>query len=88
MSSATVSILRVVLAAEFGEFGNAGHGAVVVHDLADDAGGNEPGETGEIDGGFGLSGANEDSAFAGAQRKGVAGTREIVTGAWRDRWRP
>ncbi len=70
--------LQVVLAAEVGELRNARHGAVVVHDLADHACGNQSGETGEIDGGFGLSGANQDSAFAGAEREGVSGTREVV----------
>src|SRR6516164_8629138 len=32
--------LQVVLPAEVGELGHAGHRAIVVHDLADDAGGN------------------------------------------------
>ena len=70
--------LQVVLAAELGKLRNARHGAVVVHDLADDAGGNQSGETREIDRGFGLSGADQHSTFAGAKRKRVAGTREIV----------
>src|SRR5271166_1885599 len=70
--------LEAVLTAEFGELGDARHSAVVVHDFADDAGRNERGETGEIDGGFGLSGADEDSALAGAEGEGVAGTGEVV----------
>ncbi len=64
--------------AELDEVGNAGHGAVFVHDLADDAGGNEAGHAGEVDGGFGLAGADEHSAFAGAEGKDVAGAGEIV----------
>src|SRR6266481_5759008 len=40
------------------------HRAVVIHDLANDAGGIEPGEPGDVDGGFGVSGADEDAAIA------------------------
>ena len=69
-----------VLGAEFLQVGNAGHGAVVVHDFADDAGGDEAGETGEIDGGFGLAGADEDATAAGAEREDVSGTGEVVGG--------
>src|SRR5579862_8923408 len=47
---------------EFGELGDARHGAIVVHDFADDAALAQAGETGEIDGGFGLAGANEHAA--------------------------
>ena len=64
--------------AELDEVGNAGHGAVFVHDLADDAGGDEAGHAGEVDGSFGLAGADEDSAFAGAEGKDVAGTGKVV----------
>ena len=70
--------LHVVLAAELGELRHARHGAIVVHDLADDACGNQSCQPREIDGGFGLAGAHQHSAFAGAQREDVAGTREIV----------
>ncbi len=69
--------LEVVLAAEVGEFGDARHGAVIAHDFADDAGGVESGHAGEIDGGFGLPGADQDAAFAGAQRKDVAGAHQV-----------
>ena len=68
---------EAVLAAEGDEVGDAGHGAVVAHDFADDAGGREAGETGEVDGGFGLAGADEDAAAAGAEREDVAGTNEV-----------
>ena len=62
-----MTILRRVKLAELDEVGNAGHGAVFVHDLADDAGGDEAGHAGEVDGGFGLAGADQDAAFAGAE---------------------
>ena len=70
--------LHVVLAAELGELGHARHGAVVVHDLADHAGGNHARQARQIDGSFRLAGANQHAAFAGAQGKDVAGTRQIV----------
>ena len=82
-----MTILRLWSLAELDEVGNAGHGAVFVHDLADDAGGDEAGHAGEVDGGFGLAGADEDSAFAGAEGKDVAGAGEVVgrgVGADRD----
>ena len=66
--------------AEFDEVGNAGHGAVFVHDLADDAGGDEASHAGEVDGGFGLASADEDSTLAGAEGEDVAGTGEVVGG--------
>src|SRR5580704_10042346 len=56
--------LEPVLIAELDEVGHAGHGAVVLHDFANDPGGNHSREAGEIDRGFGLSGADEYSALA------------------------
>src|ERR1700760_323466 len=41
--------LHAVFFAEFNEIGNAGHGAIVVHDFADHAGGNESSKAREID---------------------------------------
>ncbi len=43
-----------------------------------DAGGIETGHAGEVDGGLGLAGADEDAALAGAQREDVAGTGEVT----------
>ncbi len=80
--------LQVVFAAELGELRHARHGAVVVHDFADDARGNQSGEAGEIDGGFGLSGADEDSAFAGAKRERCGRDARDRWDGSRDRWRP
>ena len=71
---------EAVLPAERDEVGDAGHFAVVAHDFADDAGGGEAGEAGEIDGGLGLSGADQNAAAAGAQREDVAGTDEVGGG--------
>ena len=59
-------------AAELDQLGHAGHRAVVVHDLADHAGGPQAGEAGEVDRALGLAGAHEHAALAGAQREDVA----------------
>ena len=72
-----VIISRPWLPRELGEFGHACHGAVLVHDFADDAGGRQPGDAGEIDRGLGVAGAHEHAARPRAQRKHVPGAREI-----------
>src|SRR6202044_1275184 len=59
--------LELVNFADLYEVGNAGHGTVFVHDLADDASGDESGHACEIDRSFGLAGADDASAFGGAQ---------------------
>jgi hypothetical protein len=77
--------LEVMQLAEELQVRDAGHGAVVVHDFADDAGGYEAPHPGEVDGGFGLAGADEDAAFAGAEGEDVAGAGEVLgSGAGRD----
>lgn len=65
------------------QFGEACHGAVLVEDLANDAGGGEAGEDGEIDGGLGMAGALEDATGSGAKRKNVARLDELVGGGLR-----
>ncbi len=69
--------LELVLAAEIGQFRYARHASVVAHDLADDARGVESGHARKIDRGFGLPSSDKDAAFAGAQRKYVAGTHQV-----------
>src|SRR5205823_9783691 len=49
------------------------HGAVFIHDFADDSGGAEPGDAREVHGRFRLAGADEDATIARAQRENVAG---------------
>ena len=58
--------------------GHARHGAVIVHDLADDAGGIETGEPGEVDGGFGVTGAHQHAAFARDQREDMARRHDVL----------
>ena len=57
---------------------HARHGAVLIHDFADDSAGFELGQAGQIDGGLGLSGANQHAAFAGAQGEDVARAGEVA----------
>ena len=65
---------------ELDEVGDAGHGAVVFEDLADDGAGFQAGEDGEIDGGLGVAGAFEDTAGTGAEGEDVTGLDEVVGG--------
>ena len=64
--------------AEFAQLRYARHGAVLVHDFADHAGGVEAGETRKIDRGFRLPGTDQHAAIARAQGENVAGPREVV----------
>ncbi len=68
----------VVLGGEAGELGHPRHGAVLVHDLADDARRLEPGQDREVDRGLGLAGALQDAPFGRPQREDVARAQEVV----------
>ena len=70
--------LQAVPLAVRDEIGDAGHRPVVVHDLADDAGGREAGEAREVDGRLGLADPLEHAARLRAQREHVAGLHEVV----------
>src|SRR6267143_3338329 len=70
--------LQIVFLAKFKELRHAGHRAVFIHDFADDAGGAHPGDAGEVHARFGLAGADEDAALAGAQRKDVAWPGQVL----------
>jgi hypothetical protein len=70
--------LQAVPLAKLDELRHARHGAVLVHDFADHAGGRKPGQARQIHGGFGLAGAHQHAAFARAQREHVAGPRQIA----------
>jgi hypothetical protein len=56
---------------------HAGHLAVVAHDLADDGGGAQAGEAGQVDRALGVAGADQDAAGLGAQREDVAGADDV-----------
>ena len=69
--------LHVVLAAELAEVRNAGHAAIVFHDLADNAGRDHAREPCQVNRGLGLSRAHQDSTFSRTKREDVAGTGKI-----------
>ena len=48
-----------------------------MHDFADDARRRQAGQTGQVDGAFGLPGALQDAASAGAQGEHVAGANKV-----------
>ena len=61
------------------EVADAGHGAVFIHDFAEDGGSRESGHAGEVDAGFGVTGATEDAVLDGLKGKDVTGLDE---GLW------
>ena len=69
--------LDAVDAGELHQIRQPRHGAVVVHDLADHAGGPEPGQPRQIHGALGLPRAPQHAALAGAQRKHVARAHDV-----------
>ncbi len=69
---------EAVSLAERNQVGYPRHGAVLIHNLADDSCWDEACDAGEIDGGFGLAGADEDSTFSGTKWEDVTRTGEIV----------
>ena len=60
------------------QVGHARHRPVLVHDLADDAGGVQARQAREVDRRLGLAGALQHAAGAGAEREDVAGLDEVV----------
>ena len=70
--------LEAVALGEGDQVRHARHGAVVVHDLADDAGRVEAGEAREIDAGLGMAGAHQHAALARDQREDVARRDDVV----------
>ena len=59
------------------EFGQASHGSVVVHNFANDGNRETAGQAGEVNGGFGVSGALEDAAIFGPQGEDVTWLDEV-----------
>ena len=75
-----------VLLAKGNQVRDAGHLAVVAHDLADHAGGIQTGHASQIDRCLGLPGADQHAALTRAQRKDVPWTGQIGRiRAWIDR---
>src|SRR5438874_10530990 len=69
---------EAVCLAEPNQVRNAGHGAVVVDDLADHARGAQAGQAGQIDGRLGLPPPLQDAAGAGAEWEDVSRPGEVV----------
>src|SRR3954464_592141 len=69
---------QFVLAGEALAILQTGHGAVFVHQLADDSGISQSGHFDEIDRGLGMAGAHEHSALLGLERKDMSRTDEIL----------
>ncbi len=63
---------------KFQQVWQARHGAVVVHDFADDARRNQPREAGDIDRCLGMPGAHEHAALARFERENMARACDIV----------
>ena len=57
---------------------HAGHGAVILHDLADHAGGRQPCQAGQIHRALGLPGTHQDPALSGTQGEDMAGTDHVA----------
>ncbi len=66
-----------VLLAELDQVGHPGHGAVVVDDLAQHAGGVHAGEAGQVDRRLGVAGTLEHAALGVAQREDVTRAGEV-----------
>ena len=69
---------EAVLGGEPGEVGAAGHLPIGPDQLAEDAGGGEAGQGGEVDGGLGVAGPAQHPAGAGPQGEDVAGSGEVA----------
>ena len=60
------------------QVGQPGHGAVVVHDLADHGGGRAASHAGEVATGFGVTGAHQHAAVDCLQREDVTGLHQVI----------
>ena len=70
--------LDVKLFGKFFQVRHAGHGAVFLHDLADDGCGLQAGKLGKIHGSFCLAGALKHAAGTGCQREDMAGGHQVL----------
>ena len=70
--------LKPVQLREADEVGQARHGAIFLHDLADHARRVEPGKARDIDRGLGMARAHQHTAIARTQREHMPGRRDIL----------
>ncbi|MNZ88693.1 hypothetical protein D3C78_1075910 [compost metagenome] len=66
-----------VLAREHFQVRAPGHGAVIVHHFDDHRGGRMAGQARQVAAGFGMAGAGQHAAFAGAQREDMARLHDV-----------
>ena len=69
--------LQAVVLRERHQLRQPGHGAVVAHHLADDAGRVQPGQPRDVDGRLGVAGADQAAALARHQREHVARRHDV-----------
>src|SRR5262245_55908180 len=75
-----------MLATELDQVRNASHGAIIVDDFADHAGGFEAGENGQINRSFSLAATFQYTAGSSAQREHMSWSREVFRlTVWVDR---
>jgi len=70
--------LQAVLLGEHLQVRQAGHGAVVVHDLADHRGRRQARHARQVAAGFGVAGAHQHAAVLGLQREDVARLHQVA----------
>jgi hypothetical protein len=70
--------LQAVQLGEGDQIGHPRHRAVVVHDLADHAGGGQAGHAADVDRRLGMARADQHAAVARDQREDVAGRDDVV----------
>ena len=68
---------QIVFFRECVQFRHPRHGAIIVHDLANNSRRLESGQTRQVDRTFGLTGADQDSALFCPQRENMAGAGQI-----------
>ena len=70
--------LDIMLDRKFLQVRHPGHGAVVLHDLADHRGAFETGQAGQVRGALGLPGAHQHPAFAGSDGENVPRAHQVI----------
>ena len=70
--------LQAVLGGKFLQVGQARHGAVIVHDLADHGGRAGAGHAGQVAAGFGMAGAHQHATIHRLQREDMARLHQIA----------
>ena len=70
--------LQAMRGAEQLQVGQPRHGAIVLHDFANDSGGHQAGHAGQVAAGLGMAGTHQHATVGGLQRKNVTGLHQVV----------